>query len=209
MLMLCMLFCAILATAFLSAPLMGAGWAWDADNALGFAALAGMLYLSSPGEARRDLRIHEWLGIAVLAVAVAHGLWFLLFDAAAVEYIKPGAPLYMWTGIAAVILFAVLVLLARLPTRKSAHKSYSSFRWWHRLVAFAGLAGALHHIIASGFYLQTWYQAALLIVIAFAAVLLRRVHAMARQSAPASVTGFLLASGVCVVVFTFVRNATP
>lgn len=203
------LLCVILATASVDSPLMGAGWSWDADNALGFAALAGMLYLSSPGEARRDLRTHEWLGIAVLAVAVLHGLWFLLVDAAALEYIKPGAPAYMWTGIGAIVLFATLVWLARLPTRRSAHRTYGSFRWWHRLIAFGGLAGALHHIIASGFYLRTWYQAFLLVFIAAGAVFLRRTHGSRKQPAQASVTGFLLVSFVGVAIFTVVRNVAP
>jgi hypothetical protein len=207
--LLIILFCVVFATAFLSAPFMGAGWGWDADNAAGFAALAGMLYLSSPGEARRDLRTHEWLGTAVLAVAAIHASWFLLVDAAAVEYIRPGAPLYMWSGIAALMLFAMLVLLARLPTRMTAHKSYGSFRWWHRLIAFAGLAGALHHIIASGFYLQTWYQAALLVFFCLGVVLVRRVPRGEGQSAPVSVPGFLLVSGAGIALFTLVRNVAP
>jgi hypothetical protein len=208
MLRLTILFCIILVAAFLSAPLMGAGWAWDADNALGFGALAGMLYLSSPGEARLDLRTHEWLGIAVLAVTAAHALWFLLADAAAVEYIKPGAPAYMWTGIAALGLFAILVVLARLPTRKRAHRTYGSFRWWHRAIAFGGIAAALHHIIASGFYLHTWYQAALLVGIALGAMI-RRPGSAVYGGRSASVTGFLIVCCAGAFLFAAIRNVTP
>ena len=123
-------FAAVWLITFLAAPTMGSGWAWDADNALGFAALVGMLYLTTPGGARRDVRTHEWVGYTVLAIALVHAGWFLLADGAAVEYIKPAAPAYMWTGIGSFLFLTLLVVLAVMPTRLKAHKSYEAFRQW-------------------------------------------------------------------------------
>lgn len=197
---------AIFVVAFLSAPTMGAGWAWDADNALGFAALAGMLYLTLPADFRRDGRKHEMLGYAVLAVALAHAFWFLLFDDAAVEFIKPGAPDYMWLGVASLVLLFILVSLAALPTRWKAHKNYPAFKYWHQVIAIFAIASALYHIVVSDFYLDTWYQKALIVVLACVVTFNRTLRIEVRQFSVVSVTGFLAASLVGATLFAAVRN---
>ena len=206
MLTLAVIFGAIWIITFLAAPTLGAGWVWDADNALGFAAFVGMLYLTTPGGARRDLRTHEWVGYTVLAIALVHAGWFLLADGAAVEYIKPSAPGYMWTGILSFLFLALLVALAVMPTRLKAHSSYDAFRNWHQAIAIFAIAGALHHIIVSGFYVRTWYQAALLIGFSALAVFARRYWAKLQTVAQATPMRLLAASLIGSTVFVAIRN---
>ena len=100
---------------FLAAPTMGAGWFWDAGNAMGFAAFAGLLYLTITSNRRLDVRAHQLLGYAVLFLALLHAFWFLLGDAAVVEYIKPDAPDYMWLGVVGLLFLGVLIAVALLP----------------------------------------------------------------------------------------------
>lgn len=94
---------------FLGAPTMGAGWFWDAGNGIGFAAFGGLLYLTITSNRRLDVRAHQVLGYAVLLLVVAHAFWFLLGDATVVEFIKFGAPDYMWLGMVSLVLFIVLI----------------------------------------------------------------------------------------------------
>ena len=200
-------FGAIALISFLSAPAMGAGWSWDIDNGLGFAALAGMLILSMPGGAQHDVRRHEWLGYTVLAVVVVHALWFLLADGAVIEYIRPGAPAYMWTGIAGLIIFAVLIFVAAMPTRNTLHKTYTAFRYWHQFTAISGIAFVLHHIIGSGFYLRTVYQAVLLILFTLLVIFGRGVRT---QSSPRlTPASFVAVSGLGAIAFAAIRNLSP
>ena len=204
-----MLLSAVLAISFLDAPAMGGGWSWDADNGLGFAAFAALLFLSLQGTAQRNVRLHEMLGYTVLVITAAHALWFLLFDAAAIEYVRVGAPAYMWTGLAALALLAALILIAMLPTRFALHKSYSAFRVVHRLIAISGICFALHHMIASGFYLRTWYQALLLVLLAAAVVFGPRIRE--RLFPPAKLTpgGLVVISVIGAALFTVIRNLSP
>lgn len=203
------LFGGVLAISFLNSPTLGGGWTWDAGNALGFAAFAGMLYLSMPGGARRDVRTHEWFGHTVLAIALLHGLWFLLADGAAVEYIKPGAPVYMWTGIGGFVLLVVLVIFAVMPTRVSIHKTYTRFRNWHQVLAVIGIASVIHHIIASGFYLQAWYQAVLLILFTAVALFGRGIRRRASQSPGVTPPNLLVIGVLGAAVFVIIRNLSP
>jgi len=147
---------------------MGAGWFWDAGNGFGFAAFAGLLYLGITSYQRTGFRAHQLLGYTVLAIAVVHVLWFLLGDAAVVEYIKIGAPVYMWAGIFGLVLLFVLVTIAVVPDRQKVHKNYPAFRHWHRLLAIIAIASSAFHIVVSHFYLATWYQATLFIALATA-----------------------------------------
>ncbi len=142
---------------FLAAPAMGAGWFWDAGNGIGFAAFAGLLYLTITSNRRLDVRAHQILGYAVLLLAVAHAFWFLLGDATAVEFIKIGAPDYMWLGIVSLILFIVLMTTANVPDRSRVHQNYPSFKYWHRVLTIAMIASAAYHVVVSNFYLGSWY----------------------------------------------------
>ena len=129
-------FSAVFLITFLAAPTMGAGWFWDAGNAFGFAAYSGLLYLTVTSSRRLDVRAHQVLGYGVLLVAAVHAYWFMLGDAAVVEFMKTGAPDYMWHGIVGTILLGVLITVARLPDRLRVHKDYAAFRYWHRVLAY-------------------------------------------------------------------------
>lgn len=147
---------------------MGAGWFWDGGNGLGFAAFAGLLYLAITSYRRIDVQAHRILGFTVLFIAVAHALWFLLGDAVAVEYIKIGAPDYMWLGIAGLVCLFILVIISLQPDRQTLHKTYPVFIYWHRVLAVLTIAFCTYHIVVSNFYLASWYQAAIFISVAVA-----------------------------------------
>lgn len=199
-------FGAIFLTTFSYAPTMGAGWAWDAGNALGFAAFGGMLYLTLPTDYRRNGRTHELLGYAVLAVALAHAFWFLLWDGAAVEFIKPGAPMYMWIGIASLVLLFLLVTLAMLPNRLKTHRNYQAFKYWHQVIAIFAIATAIYHIEVSDFYLSAWYQKLLLIALAVVLVFSRTFRINVRSFPLATPAVFLTMSVAGATLFAAIRN---
>lgn len=166
-----LLLAAVFLPTFLFAPTSGAGWFWDAGNGLGFVAFAGLLYLGITSFRRIDVRAHRLLGFAVLLVAVAHALWFLLGDAAAIEYIKFSAPAYMWLGVIGLILLFVLVIISLVPDRLRVHKDYPMFLYWHRVLAIGLVACCAYHIVVSGFYLAKPYQVVLFVAVATAASL--------------------------------------
>ena len=151
---------------FLAAPTMGAGWFWDIGNGLGFAAFAGVLYLGVTSYRRIDAGAHRVLGYTVLLIAVAHAFWFILGDAAVVEYMKPGAPDYMWLGIAGLILLFVLIVISLVPDRLRVHRDYPAFLTWHRVLAIAVIVCCAYHIIVSDYYLATWFQKILFVAVA-------------------------------------------
>ncbi|TDJ34514.1 MAG: hypothetical protein E2O53_07905 [Gammaproteobacteria bacterium] len=191
---------------FLAAPTMGAGWFWDVGNGIGFAAFAGLLYLTIASNRRLDVRAHQILGYAVLLLVVGHAFWFLLGDATVVEFIKIGAPDYMWLGIVSLILFVVLITTANVPDRLRVHQNYSSFRYWHRVLTIVIIAGAAYHIVVSNFYLGTWYQAALFVLISIAVCLGRAYWIKLGQIAIASPVVYVALSVIMAVAFTGLRN---
>lgn len=191
---------------FLGAPVMGGGWFWDAGNGIGFAAFAGLLYLAITSNQRLDVRSHQVLAYAVLALVVAHAFWFLLGDATVVEFIKIGAPGYMWLGTISLLLFAILITTANLPDRLRIHKDYPSFRYWHRMLTVVVIAGAAYHIVASNFYLGTWYQALLFAAVSLVACLGREYWVRIGQINIASPLVYLALSGALIIVFAGMRN---
>jgi hypothetical protein len=197
---------AVFVITFLGAPTMGAGWFWDAGNGIGFAAFAGLLYLTITSNRRLDVRAHQVLGYAVLLLVVGHAFWFLLGDATAVEFIKIGAPDYMWLGIVSLILFVILITTANVPDRMQVHKNYPSFKYWHRVLTVAVIAGAAYHIVVSNFYLGTWYQAALFALISLGVCLGRTYWNKLGQIAIASPAVYLALGGVLVIAFAGLRN---
>jgi predicted ferric reductase len=191
---------------FLAAPTMGAGWFWDAGNGLGFAAYAGLLYLTITSSRRLDVRAHQVFGYAVLLLALLHAFWFLLGDAAAVEFIKPGAPDYMWLGVAGLLLLGFLITVALIPDRLRVHKDYPAFKYWHRVLAIVTIACITYHIVVSDFYLATWYQAALFVTLAVAVSFGRMYWIRLGQLPIASVSIYLLLSVMLTAAFAAVRN---
>lgn len=185
---------------------MGAGWFWDAGNALGFATFGGQLYLTITSNRRLDVRAHQVLGYGVLFVAIAHAFWFLLGDAAVTEFLKPGAPDYMWLGLVSLLLLGILMTVALVPDRLRIHRNYPSFKYWHRVVAIATIATATYHIVVSNFYLGAWYQAALFVLVAIAASVGRAYWIKLGQMPIATNLAYVLVSAVLGALFVAVRN---
>lgn len=192
--------------ALLARPFMGGGWMWDLTNALGFAAFAGMLYLNVPISGKRNIRLHQLCGYTVALIAIAHALWFLLWDTASVQYIKPGAPAYMWSGVASVLSLFLAIAISVMPTRRQVHKKYASFKYWHRVLAVFAVATGTHHILLSGYYLTHWYQIALVLGLATAICLGRNVKLDIRQTATATPTALVIASIFGAALFASIRN---
>jgi hypothetical protein len=191
---------------FLAAPMMGAGWYWDAGNGLGFAAFAGLLYLGITSFRRLDVRAHQVFGYAVLGVAVVHALWFLLGDAAAIEFVKIGAPDYMWLGIVGLLLLFVLVTIALVPDRLQVHKDYPAFRYWHRILAVTTVACCTYHIVVSNFYLAAWYQSLLFVMTAIVATSFRSYWIKLGQIKIATPTAYIVISVLISTLFSAIRN---
>jgi hypothetical protein len=191
---------------FLAAPTMGAGWFWDGGNGLGFAAFSGLLYLTITSFRRIDVQAHRILSFAVLFIAVAHALWFLLGDAAAVEYIKIGAPDYMWLGIVGLVCLFMLVIISLQPDRQKLHKTYPLFLYWHRVLAVLTIAFCAYHIVVSNFYLTSWYQAALFVSVAIATSFGRTWWIRLESFPSVTLTTFLVVTLVFTGLFSAVRN---
>lgn len=191
---------------FLATPTMGAGWFWDSGNAIGFAAFGGLLYLTITSVRRLDVRAHQLLGYGVLVVAVVHAFWFLLGDAAAVEFLKPGAPDYMWLGVVSLLSLGILITVALVPDRFRLHKDYPSFKYWHRVVAIVTLASGTYHIVVSNFYLGAWYQAVLFILAAVFVASARSYWARFGQIRIVSNADYLVVSAIFAVIFVAIRN---
>jgi hypothetical protein len=191
---------------FLAAPTMGAGWFWDLGNGIGFAAFAGLLYLTITSNRRLDVRAHQVLGYAVLLLSVGHAFWFLLGDATVVEFVKFGAPDYMWLGVVSIILLAVLVTTAIVPDRLRLHRNYVSFKYWHRVLTVAMILSAAYHVVVSDFYLHGWVQGVLFAMLAVSVCLGRAYWVKLGQIDIASPAIFLAVCAVSIVLFAGIRN---
>ncbi len=185
---------------------MGAGWFWDAGNALGFATYAGLLYLTITSSRRLDVRAHQVLGYGVLFVAILHVFWFLLGDGAVVEFMKVGAPDYMWHGIVSFLLLGYLITVALVPDRFKVHRDYPSFKYWHRVLAIIAIGTATYHIGVSNFYLGTWYQGLLFALLATAVAFGRPWWIRLGQLPIASTTAYVVVSIAFAAAFTVARN---
>jgi hypothetical protein len=191
---------------FVSRPLLGAGWYWELGNGIGFAAFGGLLYLTISSGRHLDVQLHQVLAYAVLFLTLAHVCWFLLGDPTVVEYVKFGAPDYMWLGIASLLLLFVLVTSALMPDRLRLHKDYSVFKYWHRVIAIATIFGAAYHIVVSNFYVNSKLQILLFVTIAVAASF---GHALWRRSDELrlpSLEAFLASVIIAILAFAAVRN---
>ena len=200
------LFLCVFLIAFLAHPRLSGGLVWDAANALGFVALAAVLYLAVTTRGARDVPRHEWFAYGAIGLVLAHGFALLLADGAVAEYLKPGAPAYMWAGVGALVALMVSSLLAVLPARRERHRSYASFKVWHRVLGVAALAGAAWHVIGSGFYLSATAQIAALIVVCLwvgAARELRLVPPVASVASPAVLLAASLAGAVVFVALRY------
>lgn len=199
-------FAAVFLITFIATPTMGAGWFWDAGNAFGFAAFAGLLYVTITSSRRLDIRAHQLLGYGVLVVAVVHAFWFMLGDGAVVEFMKLGAPDYMWHGIVSILLLGYLMTVALVPDRFRVHRDYPAFKYWHRVVAIITIGTATYHIVVSNFYLGTWYQGLLFALLAVAVAFGRAYWIKLGQLPIAKTSVYLAVTIVAAVAFAAIRN---
>ena len=214
MMMLVVMFVLVFSLTFLAAPTLGSGWFWELGNGLGFAAFAGLLYLVASGRLTRDVRIHRIMAQCVLLVVLAHVFWFLLGDAAVVEFMKPGAPAYMWFGIAGMALLGALVLAPPLPEGRRATGGPGMVRRRHGLLAVAVILAAAGHVVGSQFYLRAPHQVLLFVLLAAAACSGRVPMAgagadpgAASAAKPITIAAFYL--GYCLLfafLFSAIRN---
>jgi hypothetical protein len=199
---------AVFLVSLLVSPTLGAGWFWDLGNGFGFAAFSGLLYLSLASARAMHHAAHRRLAYAVLLLAALHVFWLLLGDAVVVEYLVPGAPLYMWAGLAGFALLNLLMLAALPRYRPRIHGSRADFRRWHRALAIAVTAGSAWHILVAGHYLRSPLQwlafAALAAFASFAYRFGRDNNDLDRRAS----RRYLVVAAVAVALFTLVRN-TP
>jgi len=200
------IFAAVFIISMASNPMLEGGWSWDTANALGLAALAGLLYLSVTARGARNLVKHENFGYVVTGLISLHGLWLLFGDGAVIEYIKPDAPLYMWAGIIGLGLAFALVLLSIMPTRFNVFGGYPLFKLWHRIIAIVIVVLALYHTLAAGFYFEAWYQIAAVMLLSIWICFSRELGMSPHQATVASSKQFLVVTLLGVTIFVAVRN---
>ena len=123
-----------------------------------------------------------------------------------VEFIKPGAPGYMWLGVVGLLLLGILITVALIPDRLRVHKDYPAFKYWHRVLAIVTIACITYHIVVSEFYLAALYQAALFVALAVAVYYGRLYWLRLGQLPIATVSVYLLLSVMLTAAFAAVRN---
>ncbi len=199
------LFSVMLVT-FLARPTLGGGWVWDIGNGAGFAAFAGLLYLSKPGNSGKSVRAHQLLGFTVLGVATLHVFWFLLLDAAVIEYVKWDAPIYMWAGILGFIFLVGLICIGLPEYHMRLHRHYASFKYWHRSLALVTVLGTGYHILGSGMYLSAPYQLVLFASVILMALTNDQVLDRGEEITRRTSQIFVLVATLCVVFYAGIRN---
>ena len=143
------------------------GWLWDFANGFGFAAFAGLIYLGIQGTQRQLQQIHKLFSYAVTTLLAAHIVLLLLSDSIVIEYLLPGAPLFMWAGTLALLMLAFIVLSAAPALRKNSYTDLTAFRRWHKPLSWLLIVCAGYHIVGSQFYIRhpvQWLALALLLL---------------------------------------------
>jgi hypothetical protein len=150
----------LLALTWLHQPI-GAGFAWDALNAIGFVALAALLALhlhdfegAHDRKRQGDVRAeHAWIAYAALAFVFVHAAALIVYDPVLLEYFRPTGPFYFWAGVIALVLLGFVVFSASTPRRRARFGPWPWFRRAHRVMAAVVVALAVWHVAGSGFYL--------------------------------------------------------
>ena len=164
----------LLAISVLGGAWVGAGWIWDAANALGFAAAASMIFLHiETGAARKrparvaafHARLHSSIALLTLIMVVAHVLALLADDAVTIEYWKPSAPPYMLAGIGALLLLAAIVASSYPRPRRWLFANPAQFRRTHGFASILLTSLVAWHIAGSALYLDTRFKQALFVMI--------------------------------------------
>ena len=206
---------------------VGAGWIWDAANALGFVAAALMIFLHIETGAARDrpapqaafhARLHANVAALALALVALHVLVLLADDPVTFEYWKLSAPPYMLAGIAALLLMSAIVATSYTKPRRVVFATPARFRRIHGIAALVLTALVAWHVAGSALYLDTPFkQTAFVITLVGVPLWLSRRPALQRPlvDAPRREPGearreafYIGAAGLLfVVVFSVLRNA--
>lgn len=137
---------------------VGAGARWNLLNGAGFAACGLFVYLSwlSASPARQPgLDAHSDLAVWICLFATVHALGLLLAEPTLLEYLEPGAPLYMIAGVLALLVLLVLTAASYPGPRQRVWRNWPAFRAWHRWLWFGLLLAIAWHVVGAGFYLDT------------------------------------------------------
>lgn len=206
---------------------VGAGWIWDAANAIGFVAAALMIFLHVETGAARGrpvpqaafhARLHANVGALALALAALHVVVLLADAPVTFEYWKLSAPPYMLAGIAAMLLLSAIVATSYPKPRRVVFATPTRFRRIHGIVALVLTALVAWHIAGSALYLDTSVKQTLFVSALVGVPLwLRRRPALQRPlvEAPRREPGearretfYIGAAGLMLaVVFSALRNA--
>lgn len=130
------------------------GFVWDWLNGLGFAALAILVFLGwdSESPARQPrLRLHSHVATVGCVLVGAHVTGFLIADPLLLEYLKPKAPAPMLAGLVAALVMVALTVSSYPKYRLRCYRTFTRFRWWHRLAGVALLALSLWHVVGAGY----------------------------------------------------------
>lgn len=164
-----LIICLILSTTLLDGRFPAGGPFWDFCNALGFCALAALVYLGwdSAAPARQPaLRLHADIAVGTALLAAAHILGLLLWDPITMEYLKLKAPWYMHAGLVSFLCLAVLAISSFPAPRRRIYPRFALFRRWHLSLSIAALGLACWHVLGAAFYLSAWYQQLALALVA-------------------------------------------
>jgi hypothetical protein len=206
---------------------VGAGWIWDAANALGFVAAALMIFLHVETGAARGRpapqaafysRLHANVAALALGLVALHVVVLLADDSVTLEYWKLSAPPYMLAGIAALLLLCAIVATGYPKPRRVVFATPARFRRIHGIAALALTALAAWHIAGSALYLDTPFkQSAFVVAFVGVPLWLSRRPALRRPAvdAPKRDPGaarreayYIAAAGLLVaVLFSVLRNA--
>jgi hypothetical protein len=152
---------------------VGAGWVWDAANAMGFVAAALLIYLHVETGAARNRpaahaafysRLHNNVALLALAFVGVHVVALLVDDPTTFEYWKLAAPHYMLAGIVGSVLMAVLTASAYTKPRRLLFTTPARFRRSHGLASLVLSVLVAWHVAGSAFYFDTPFKAVLCVM---------------------------------------------
>ena len=153
---------------------VGAGWIWDTANAVGFTAVALLIFLHIETGAARSrpapvaafhARLHSNVALLALTLIAVHALALLADDAVTIEYWKLSAPPYMLAGIGALLLMAAIAASGYPRPRRWLFASPARFRRSHGAASIVLTALVAWHIVGSALYLDTRFKQALFVFV--------------------------------------------
>lgn len=143
---------------------------WDFSKALGFAAISMMgvqfaltaRFKRATGPYGIDIVyfIHRYLAILALLFVYGHfAIIYVLYQEEAGPLNPLEAPWYMTAGRAALTLFTIIVITSE--WRRRLKLEYGLWRYLHIVLATAGFAAGIAHIVGVGYYTDTPLKRAL------------------------------------------------